>query len=180
MDTGRSVDRYNRLVCVPYLEQRYSDCTFATPRNDHHRAHPFRQSILVTRNIELEMVLNGWAWVLERYCPDDRYFEALEYARSNKRGIWALENNIHPWDFKRQKALKRRRDRRGSRDCPSTRCLKQGCGGQLVSAMESLVTFWGAQTTRDAAILALFLPSEFRELTARALADSRLPRGVQN
>lgn len=46
MDTGGIVDRHGRMVCVPYLTQHSID-----PRQ------------AITRNIELEMILNGWAWV---------------------------------------------------------------------------------------------------------------------
>ena len=81
MDTGKSVDRYGRIVAVPYLGDR---------------------------NIEIEMVLNGWAWVIEKYGPDEIYFEALEVAQRNKRGIWAYEDNVPPWTFKRQKHIDRR------------------------------------------------------------------------
>jgi micrococcal nuclease len=58
-----------------------------TSKSELHRAHVFGKTMHISRNIELEMVLNGWAWVLERYGPDDRYFQALELARLNKRGI---------------------------------------------------------------------------------------------
>ena len=81
MDTGKSVDAYGRIVAVPYLGDR---------------------------NIEIEMLLNGWAWVIEKYGPDEIYFEALEIARRNKRGIWAHEDNVPPWTFKRQKYIDRR------------------------------------------------------------------------
>ena len=47
MDTGGMVDRHRRIVAVPYL---WSD-------------------LQGWRNIELEIILNGWAWLLERYCP---------------------------------------------------------------------------------------------------------------
>ena len=75
MDTGKSVDRYGRVIAVPYLGDR---------------------------NIEIEMLLNGWAWVIEKYEPDEIYFEALEIAQRNKRGIWAYDDNVHPWTFKGQ------------------------------------------------------------------------------
>jgi endonuclease YncB( thermonuclease family) len=71
MDTGKSVDRYGRVVAVAYLGDRY---LFSN------------RSLYLTRNIEIEMLLNGWAWVLERYGPDEIYFEALEVAQRNKRG----------------------------------------------------------------------------------------------
>src|SRR6476619_1002603 len=43
MNTGKSVDAYGRIVAVPYLDDR---------------------------NIEIEMLLNGWAWVIEKYEPE--------------------------------------------------------------------------------------------------------------
>jgi micrococcal nuclease len=132
MNTGRSVDAYGRIVCVPYLEQDYEHCTFLTSSRCRHRIHCFGQSITVTRNIELEMVLNGWAWVMERYGPDDRYFDALADARNNRRGIWAKGDNVDPWTFKQNK----RRNTSGSAQfTPSPAgdaCPKQGCEGHLV------------------------------------------------
>lgn len=137
MDTGQIVDRYGRIVGIPYLTQKllYPD-----------RPKPFLQRLAdwdfsaatVTRNIELEMVLNGWAWVLERYGPDEQYYRALEDARRHKRGIWAFDDNIHPWDFKKAKHRKR-----VGRSRPKTepdlftssdlgRCPASQCEGQLV------------------------------------------------
>jgi endonuclease YncB( thermonuclease family) len=94
MDTGKSFDRHGRLVAVGHLADRYRVSDRA-------------------RNIEIEMLLNGWAWVLERYEPDPIYFEALEVAQRNKRGIWAFDDNVHPSTFKRQKYSVRPR-RRGA------------------------------------------------------------------
>jgi endonuclease YncB( thermonuclease family) len=117
MDTGQSVDRYGRVVCVPFLTMDYSE-TFGVP-------------LLITRNIELEMVANGWAWVLERYGPDERYLEALDEAKRQKRGLWAFENNIHPWEFKKQRY---REAQRCTTDDPDARrsCPVERCNGSLV------------------------------------------------
>lgn len=71
MDTGSIIDGHGRIVAVPYLRLEGSVC----------------------RNVELEMVLNGWAWVLDRYEPDDRYFAALDDAQRHRRGIWARDEN---------------------------------------------------------------------------------------
>lgn len=35
------------------------------------------EPISFLRNVELEMVVNGWAWVLDPYGPDARYYQAL-------------------------------------------------------------------------------------------------------
>ena len=58
----------------------------------------------VTRNIELEMIVNGWAWVVEQYAFDREaeYFEAQYDARRDRRGLWAMDNPEPPWTFKRR------------------------------------------------------------------------------
>jgi hypothetical protein len=67
-----------RFLCVPFLTQEYSAAEFSTSYNHLHNAKTFGKPLLVTRNIELEMALNGWAWVQERYEPDERYFRSVE------------------------------------------------------------------------------------------------------
>jgi endonuclease YncB( thermonuclease family) len=118
MDTGKSVDRYGRVVAVAYLGDRYP---------------------ALTRNIEIEMLLNGWAWLLERYEPDQMYFEALEVAQKNKRGIWAWEDNIHPWVFKGQKY--RRSPTQKSKTVE--KCPAEGCVGGLVKRNGKFGVFYG-------------------------------------
>ncbi|MBR1247797.1 topoisomerase DNA-binding C4 zinc finger domain-containing protein [Bradyrhizobium sp. AUGA SZCCT0169] len=129
MDTGKSLDRHGRIVAVPYLGDRYP----ASMVSNH--------SLYLTGNIEIEMLLNGWAWVLERYGPDEIYFEALEVAQRNKRGIWAYEDNVHPWTFKRQKYI----DRRLSAKEPKTveKCPAEGCVGSLVKRNGKFGVFYG-------------------------------------
>lgn len=101
MDTGGIVDRHNRIVAVPYLKIDHQGPSSASGSI---AGRLFRRmSSPAFRNIELEMVLNGWAWVLDRYEPDQRYFEALEDAQRSRRGIWAFEDNLHPWEFKKRK-----------------------------------------------------------------------------
>ena len=84
MDTGKIIDRHCRIVATPYLTGSINRET-------------------VTRNVELEMLLNGWAWLLERYCPNETYYRALDDARRHRRGIWARDDNVEPWEFKRRK-----------------------------------------------------------------------------
>ncbi len=142
MDTGQIVDRHKRIVCVPFLTQEYSAAAFRTSSNRVHNAKTFGEPLLVTRNVELEMVLNGWAWVLERYGPDERYLQALDDAQRHKRGIWALENNIQPWEFKRQKY-------RETRLATNTKCPMEGCGGDLVKRNGKFGAFLGCSTFPD-------------------------------
>ena len=149
-DTGKIVDRHDRIVCVPYL-------TAARPSENDTPTGGFRSWVkkfwdceYVTRNIELEMVVNGWAWVLERYGPDERYMDAFSDARRHRRGIWALDNNVPPWQFKHQKYQKRR----PVKTLPSqptlfsssvTRpiCPQAGCGGQMMERSGRYGAFLG-------------------------------------
>lgn len=125
MNTNTIVDRHRRVVCVPYLTQATSTAGAPQP---------------ITRNIELEMVLNGWAWVLERYGPDERYLDALHEAKRHKRGIWARENNVHPWDYKkwayRQRTLR----------IPKSHCPMDGCSGHLVERTGKFGMFLGCSS----------------------------------
>jgi endonuclease YncB( thermonuclease family) len=143
MDTGGIFDRHRRIVAVPYLRQARSEPSsilnelFMLPWS---AAPDFR-------NIELEMVLNGWAWVLDRYGPEARYFEALEDAQRSRRGIWARDDNIHPWEFKRLQYRKKR----GHRVTPQLSldeskaklCPREGCGGKLVKRSGKYGDFFG-------------------------------------
>ena len=140
MDTGKSVDRHGRIVAVPYLRDRKAS-TFDDETIAFDRMWFRNRSAYPTINIEIEMVLNGWAWVLERYGPHEKYFDALEVAQRNKRGIWADEDNVHPWTFKRQKYIDRRRLVKKStavENCPS-----EGCVGSLVKRNGKFGAFYG-------------------------------------
>jgi micrococcal nuclease len=135
MDTGKSVDRHGRVVAVPYLGDRYPASMFEDQVNVFGQMRFRNRSLYLTRNIEIEMLLNGWAWVLERYAPDEIYFEALEVAQRNKRGIWAWGNNVHPWTFKGQ-----------TRKKSKTKCPAQGCAGSLVKRNGKLGAFYGCSS----------------------------------
>lgn len=141
MDTGQIVDRHKRIVCVPFLTEEYYGAEFRTPSNHTHSAATFGGPLLVTRNVELEMVLNGWAWVLERYGPGERYMEALGDAQRHKRGIWAATENIPPWEFKQQKHRQKRLT-----DKAGTKCPMEGCGGDLVKRNGRFGAFFGCST----------------------------------
>lgn len=89
--SGRTTDRWGRIFCVPYLRDIGPDGERRT------------------RNIELEMVLNGWAWVLDCWGSPDHYNDALLDAQHHRRGIWAWSGNIPPWTHK-QRARRNGRD----------------------------------------------------------------------
>lgn len=134
MDTGRIIDGHGRIVAVPYLrhETRPEAGSSSIPM----RLFSVPSTVQTYRNIELEMVLNGWAWVLDRYEPDARYFEALEDARRHRRGIWAQDDNLHPWDFKKRQHADRRRNGNNRQlslgESHTPRCPQEGCSGKLV------------------------------------------------
>jgi micrococcal nuclease len=134
-ENGKCVDHYGRIVGVPYL--REDKMAEPVPKLNLLRKVFGKRRILV-RNIELEMVLNGWAWVLEQYGPDYRYLDAQNDARKYRRGIWAYDSNLSPWAFKKQERMGRKPDQRfqdegyaavarvAGSQCPRTRC-----GGKL-------------------------------------------------
>ena len=143
MDTGQSVDRHGRVVAVPYVREAYAECTFATPDRQLHHVHRFGRPLSLSRNIELEMVLNGWAWVVERYEPHQRYLEALEDARRNRRGIWALSENMPLWEYKRLRAIQTYVDRSKAVASNAPDCPAAACGGSLVRRMGKFGAFLG-------------------------------------
>lgn len=131
MDTGSIMDRHGRIVAIPYLKQMQGHTPY--------------------RNIELEMVLNGWAWVLDRYEPDQRYTQALEDARQNRRGIWARGENVHPWEFKR-KQYREKMERKNLATHQETLlmragavepCPTDGCTGHIVPRNGKFGAFHG-------------------------------------
>lgn len=150
MDTGGIVDRHGRVVAVPYLRQTnppagglVSSLLNLTGLNV-----PGRPAF---RNIELEMVVNGWAWVLDRYEPDERYFLALEDAQRNRRGIWARDDNIHPWEFKKTRYREKQRGRSQPSPQPTLfdrpaaiePCPANGCAGHIVERSGKFGGFLG-------------------------------------
>lgn len=140
MDTGGIVDRHGRVVAVPYIQQvpPPSLTMPSTARS-------------ICRNIELEMVINGWAWVLDRYCPDERYFEALKDAQCHRRGIWARDDNVHPWEIKTKRYRSRRAVASTAGRTPTLfdpphqaiACEAHGCTGHLVERQGRFGKFYG-------------------------------------
>jgi endonuclease YncB( thermonuclease family) len=60
------------------------------------------------RNINKEMVLEGWAWAYKQYLDRphaSEYIEAEEQARTKRLGLWQQNNPQPPWEFR--KALKK-------------------------------------------------------------------------
>jgi endonuclease YncB( thermonuclease family) len=59
------------------------------------------------RNINLEMIAEGWAWAAQRnrHKLPAEYSLAEEQARSRKAGLWTEENPIPPWEFKKRQGV---------------------------------------------------------------------------
>ena len=57
------------------------------------------------RVINFEMIKDGYAWVYVDYCNTSRKQELIDYqnkAQLNKIGIWESNNNIPPWDWRKE------------------------------------------------------------------------------
>lgn len=101
---GVPIDPYKRVLCMGYLTEQMEGGRINYYLNGASSAGSVRTPRLATRNIELEMAVNGWAWVLEQYSfeREAEYFEAQDDARRNRRGLWAIDNPEPPWKFKRR------------------------------------------------------------------------------
>lgn len=56
------------------------------------------------RNLNQELVRNGYAWWYTHYAPHDRELAALEtQARDEKRQLWSRPDAIPPWVFRRKR-----------------------------------------------------------------------------
>ena len=54
-------------------------------------------------NVNLRMVEQGWAWWYQRYAPEDKALQtAQQRAREGRLGLWADENPVAPWDWRRR------------------------------------------------------------------------------
>ncbi|AFK64124.1 hypothetical protein TKWG_22400 [Advenella kashmirensis WT001] len=69
-------DRYGRVLGTVYLDQK---------------------------NINMQMVANGYAWAYRNYVTDTAYCEAEDLARRLRRGLWAEKEPVPPWQWRRLK-----------------------------------------------------------------------------
>jgi endonuclease YncB( thermonuclease family) len=75
-------DRYGRIV------------------GDVHLADPLAGD----RNINIEMVRDGYAWWYRSYAPKSKWLEEAETeARNERRGLWRDKNPEPPWEFRKKK-----------------------------------------------------------------------------
>lgn len=98
------IDGYGRVLCVPFLTEVVGAGPIDYYWDGRHASGLIRAKRQVTRNIELEMVVNGWAWVIERYEfeHESEYLAAQDDARRDRRGLWSKADPEPPWNFKRR------------------------------------------------------------------------------
>lgn len=113
----KPIDPYRRVLCMGYLTDELAPGKVDYFLQGAYSSGTAKRARLVTRNVELEMIVNGWAWVVQQYTFDREaeYFEAQEFARRTRRGLWADNNPEAPWKFKaRQRRLNKVRQRQSS------------------------------------------------------------------
>lgn len=54
------------------------------------------------RNVNRELVADGWAWVFDGFSPDPDLLDAESAARSARRGLWAAADPRRPADWRRE------------------------------------------------------------------------------
>ena len=55
------------------------------------------------RDANAEMVRAGLAWVFDRYVADERLYHVQATARNLRRGLWADDEPVPPWEWRRAK-----------------------------------------------------------------------------
>ena len=58
------------------------------------------------RDINLQQVKDGYAWVYKQYSNKQNYIKAEREARSSKKGLWRDNNPTEPWEYRKQKKEK--------------------------------------------------------------------------
>jgi endonuclease YncB( thermonuclease family) len=54
------------------------------------------------RNVNRELVADGWAWVFDGFSPDPDLLDAESAARGARRGLWAAADPRRPADWRRE------------------------------------------------------------------------------
>lgn len=83
------VDPYKRILCMAFLTEQMDVGAVDYYHEGKRGGGSVKRARPVTRNIELEMIVNGWAWVAEQYTFDreTEYFAAQDDARRDRRGL---------------------------------------------------------------------------------------------
>lgn len=107
---GVPFDQYKRVLCMGYLTEEMQRGSIKYYLNGSCNEGTVKIARPATRNIELEMIVNGWAWVVKQYTFDREaeYFAAQDDAQRHRRGLWSSDNPEPPWNFKRRQRQKKR------------------------------------------------------------------------
>ena len=54
------------------------------------------------KHINIEMLKSGLAWHFKRYNKDEELAKAETSARESKKGLWAKESPVAPWDYRKE------------------------------------------------------------------------------
>ncbi len=140
----KPIDQYSRALCMAYLTEEVQAGEIAFFRERKCTTGVAKRPRVVTRNVELEMIINGWAWVTQQYAFDreEDYFAAQDDAWQNRRGLWAQDDPEPPWSFK-QKQKRRRKAAEGQPSLFEAPCPTGGCDGRLVERMGARGAFLG-------------------------------------
>ncbi len=55
------------------------------------------------KDINLQQVKDGYAWVYKKYSNNQTYYKAEKLARDKRIGFWIDKNPLEPWEFRRKK-----------------------------------------------------------------------------
>jgi micrococcal nuclease len=67
--------------------------------------------VLDGRNVNLEMVAEGWAWAkrdCRKHPGDSKYMAAEEQARVKRVGLWSQDSPQPPWEFRKTRKIENR------------------------------------------------------------------------
>ena len=54
------------------------------------------------KHINMEMIKSGMAWHFKRYNKDETLAKAETEAKEAKKGLWAMESPVAPWDYRKE------------------------------------------------------------------------------
>ena len=54
------------------------------------------------KHINMEMIKTGMAWHFKRYNQDEELAKAETAAKEAKKGLWAKESPVAPWDYRKE------------------------------------------------------------------------------
>ena len=63
---------------------------------------PLAQVYVGDKHINMEMIKTGMAWHFKRYNQDEELAKAETAAKEAKKGLWAVESPVAPWDYRKE------------------------------------------------------------------------------